>query len=168
MADTRIVSGGWVGSQAVSETGQRWMSAAGSKLRLPVPFWMSQLVGRSKFNVVIAPDSSGTQSGYDEGYRGSLVSNQTGHGLTTVVGYKSINYNGIRDAIVVASWSAQFSGCRFMMEGFRNNEVINLPNRGINGNNGARLYAVDWLGPELYWWFDARKWQHINGLIEFY
>ncbi|EAO9252059.1 putative receptor-recognizing phage tail fiber adhesin, partial [Salmonella enterica] len=27
------VGSGWVGSQAVAETGQRWMSAAGSALR---------------------------------------------------------------------------------------------------------------------------------------
>ncbi|WP_137464955.1 hypothetical protein [Escherichia coli] len=42
------VQGPWVGSSAVAETGQRWMSSAGSQLRLGLPFWMSQMVGVSK------------------------------------------------------------------------------------------------------------------------
>ncbi|EBI1835249.1 hypothetical protein FK088_23705 [Salmonella enterica] len=45
------VGSGWVGSQAVAETGQRWMSAAGAALRTPAPFWMSSLVGRSVVGV---------------------------------------------------------------------------------------------------------------------
>lgn len=162
------VQAGWVGSSAVAETGQRWMSQARTTLRLPAAGWMSEMVGKTKFNIVIAPDSSSTQAGYDEGHRGSLISNNTGHGITTLVGYKRIDYSGIRDAIVVLSWSAQFSGLRLVVEGFKNNQVFTLPNRGVNGNNGARIYAVDWQGPELYWWFDARKWQHINCSIEFY
>ncbi len=41
------VASGWVGSSAKNETGQQWMSAAGSKLGLGRPFMMSQMVGRS-------------------------------------------------------------------------------------------------------------------------
>lgn len=41
------VASGWVGSSAKNETGEQWMSAAGSKLGLGRPFMMSQMVGRS-------------------------------------------------------------------------------------------------------------------------
>ncbi|EAO5057048.1 hypothetical protein E8A35_26680, partial [Salmonella enterica] len=57
------VGSGWVGSQAVAETGQRWMSAAGSALRTPVPFWMSALVGKSVVGVASYANPKG--SGYD-------------------------------------------------------------------------------------------------------
>lgn len=57
------VGSGWVGSQAVAETGQRWMSAAGSALRTPAPFWMSSLVGRSVVGVASYANPAGR--GYD-------------------------------------------------------------------------------------------------------
>lgn len=44
---------GWIGSSAVAETGQRWMSAAGSAVRIGVPFWMSQMAGQSVYNISI-------------------------------------------------------------------------------------------------------------------
>lgn len=42
------IQSGWVGSSAVSETGQRWMSAAMQAVRLGRPAYMSAMVGRSK------------------------------------------------------------------------------------------------------------------------
>lgn len=42
------IKAGWVGSSAVSETGQRWMSAAMQAVRLGRPAYMSAMVGRSK------------------------------------------------------------------------------------------------------------------------
>lgn len=39
---------GWIGSSAVDETGERWMQAAGIKLRLGSAFWMSSMAGRSR------------------------------------------------------------------------------------------------------------------------
>ncbi|AXD22175.1 MULTISPECIES: hypothetical protein [Enterobacteriaceae] len=49
------IGSGWVGSSAVSTTGQRWMSAAGSKVKVGTPFWMSSLVGKAMqdFTVVV-------------------------------------------------------------------------------------------------------------------
>ncbi|ENB5604994.1 receptor-recognizing protein, partial [Shigella flexneri] len=38
---------GWIGTSAVAETGQRWMTAASRELRLGNPSWMSQFAGRS-------------------------------------------------------------------------------------------------------------------------
>ncbi|EKQ3557751.1 hypothetical protein P4464_002288 [Salmonella enterica] len=57
------IGSGWVGSQAVAETGQRWMSAAGAALRAPAPFWMSALVGKSVMGVASYVNSDG--QGYD-------------------------------------------------------------------------------------------------------
>ncbi|WNL62933.1 tail fiber protein [Citrobacter phage Ci1] len=42
------VQGPWVGSSAVAETGQRWMSTARTVVRLPAAGWMSEMNGRSK------------------------------------------------------------------------------------------------------------------------
>lgn len=42
------VGSGWIGSSAVGETAQRWMSAAGPAINVGVPFWMSTLAGKSK------------------------------------------------------------------------------------------------------------------------
>lgn len=57
------IGSGWVGSQAVAETGQRWMSAAGSAVKVPAPFWMSALVGKSVIGVASYVNSDG--QGYD-------------------------------------------------------------------------------------------------------
>lgn len=38
---------GWIGASAVSETGERWMAAAGAKVGVGTPFWMSTLAGKS-------------------------------------------------------------------------------------------------------------------------
>lgn len=53
---------GWIGSSAVNETGQRWMSAAGAAVRRPAPFYMSQLANQSKFNTVMTIGSFDNES----------------------------------------------------------------------------------------------------------
>lgn len=47
------VSSGWVGSSAVAETGQRYMSAARTTLRLSAAGWMSEMIGKSKANAIM-------------------------------------------------------------------------------------------------------------------
>lgn len=42
------VQGPWVGWSAVAETGQNWMGGAAGVLRMGIPFWMSQMIGRSR------------------------------------------------------------------------------------------------------------------------
>ncbi|WP_434426201.1 hypothetical protein [Enterobacter hormaechei] len=42
------IASGWIGSSAVGETAQRWMSAAGQTINVGVPFWMSALAGKAK------------------------------------------------------------------------------------------------------------------------
>lgn len=42
------VQGPWVGGSYVAETGQRWAWSAANVLRLGTPFWLWQMVGRSR------------------------------------------------------------------------------------------------------------------------
>ncbi|EHK1061235.1 hypothetical protein R4U18_001620 [Salmonella enterica] len=74
------VGSGWVGSQAVAETGQRWMSAAGAALRTPAPFWMSALVGKSVVGVASYANPAGR--GYDTRNYGFYDSNYVDITLT--------------------------------------------------------------------------------------
>ncbi|HCQ6946065.1 TPA: receptor-recognizing protein, partial [Enterobacter hormaechei] len=46
------IGSGWVGSSAVNETGQRWMSAAGRAVQVSPPFWIKTLVGKSREQVI--------------------------------------------------------------------------------------------------------------------
>lgn len=41
------VEGPWVGWSAVSNTGKNWMGGAAQRLRMGIPFWMSNMIGRS-------------------------------------------------------------------------------------------------------------------------
>lgn len=52
------IGSGWVGSSAVATTGQRWMSAAGSAVKVGTPFWMSGLVGKSTADFTITTGRS--------------------------------------------------------------------------------------------------------------
>lgn len=73
------VSGGWVGSSAVDETGQRWISAARSTLRLPAyGGWMSEMVGRSREDVIYV-------SGNDHNYNYIHLQNELMNRGTTPV-----------------------------------------------------------------------------------
>lgn len=49
------VTGPWVGSSAKAETGQSWMAQAGSVLRMSTPFWMSNMIGKSKWHFTFVP-----------------------------------------------------------------------------------------------------------------
>lgn len=72
------VQGPWVGSSAVAETGQRWMSTAGSQLRLGLPFWMSQMVGVSKEFVI----ELGADHNYNKDW---LIGTMRAQGSTPIV-----------------------------------------------------------------------------------
>lgn len=46
------VTGPWVGSSAKAETGEAWMVQAGAKLRIGTPFWMSNMIGKTVFELI--------------------------------------------------------------------------------------------------------------------
>ncbi|BBC78320.1 tail fiber adhesin [Escherichia phage EcS1] len=45
------IAGPWIGSSGVAETGKRWMQEIGAAVRMPAPFWASNLGGRSVYNI---------------------------------------------------------------------------------------------------------------------
>lgn len=92
------IASGWIGSSAVGETAQRWMSAAGPAINVGVPFWMSTLAGKSKgLKVTVArtqigilpPGVKGPQQypilafGFLQGKGGSVVGNYSGREVTS-------------------------------------------------------------------------------------
>lgn len=51
--NSRAIGGGWVGSSAVAETGQRWMSVARTTVQLGAAGWMSEMAGKSRMTHTI-------------------------------------------------------------------------------------------------------------------
>lgn len=101
------IASGWIGSSAVGETAQRWMSAAGPTINVGVPFWMSALAGKSKgLKVAVArtqigilpPGVRGPQPypilafGYLQGKGGSVVGNYSGREVTAFYFENANNY----------------------------------------------------------------------------
>ena len=41
------VAGPWIGTSALAQTGDHWMAGAAARLRMGVPFWMGNMIGRS-------------------------------------------------------------------------------------------------------------------------
>ncbi|UWM66545.1 hypothetical protein [Enterobacter sp. CP102] len=91
------IASGWIGSSAVGETAQRWMSAAGPTINVGVPFWMSALAGKSKgLKIVVArtqigvlpPGVKGPQPfpilafGFLKGKGGSVIGDYSGREVT--------------------------------------------------------------------------------------
>ncbi|QDH49179.1 tail fiber adhesin [Pantoea phage Phynn] len=93
------INSGWVGSSAVNETGQRWMSSAGSVVRIGTPFWMSRLVGQSKedFKLNVAKSSPSTNiTYYGYGEKGYATTSGTFGSLSG--GFPGYTCRGLYDA----------------------------------------------------------------------
>lgn len=68
--NSRAINSGWVGSSAVAETGQRWMSVARTGVGLGAVGWMSEMIGkRSKPAYFLSGAAATSQYGwsYDTG-----------------------------------------------------------------------------------------------------
>lgn len=138
------IGSGWVGSQSVAETGQRWMSAAGAAVRTPVPFWMSSLVGKSVVGVASYANPAG--QGYDTAnwyfldsqyvditltapFSGTIATNNP----SLVVSTSEALFNdgttaGVTWGTSITATSRQrfFIGLRFVVS--RDNTAISMPN----------------------------------------
>ncbi|HDY9092077.1 TPA: hypothetical protein RRI82_004535 [Klebsiella pneumoniae] len=64
------VTGPNVGSSAKAVTGESSMIAAGAKLRLGTPFWMSSMIGKSVFHLIFRINYATGSSGDPSRYRG--------------------------------------------------------------------------------------------------
>lgn len=151
------IGSGWVGSQAVNETGQRWMSAARTAVRLGAAGWMSEMVGRSTFNTYMIV-GSGRNNWSD-----SSVS----------YGFNNDNW-GVWGTLNPSS----FAGRTFWSLSYQNNDYIFI--RVNSAGFTMRLTVEGW--GTVQWWIGrttdaypagglgafikARHGQRINMLIE--
>lgn len=148
---------GWIGSSAVNETGQRWMSAAGAAVRRPAPFYMSQLANQSKFNFQFICAVPGTWAGVDVGYGGSITLNATGHQISTFSAHNR-NTGGFDRPLLLACSNHGLGGFNVTVEGYGSMQCVWT---GVTGNNGYRMYVAQGQEP-LYHWLAARNGQTIN------
>lgn len=106
------IVGPWVGWSARTETGEPWMAAAGAVIKLGTPFYMSQMVGRSKeLRIVLA--------GSDHNFNPDIIRNQIPPNSTVRI---VINPNvqivsaGGRDALELHS--GNLASCNFIVENY--------------------------------------------------
>lgn len=91
MAISNIPS--WIGSSAVNETGERWMSAARTKMRLPAPGWLSELAGRSNEIVVTITASN---HNFDTGQLHNLMLSAAGGSWPASANWKIVVNPGVQ------------------------------------------------------------------------
>lgn len=117
------ISGGWVGSSAVNETGERWMSAARSVVRLPAAGWMSEMVGRSKEITI--------NQGADHNFNPQgLINLMASYGNTPIV------LNIVGDLVAVNAATS----CLYFPSGLQNEYIklnITATIYGRGGNGGS-------------------------------
>lgn len=107
---------GWIGQSAVDETGDRWMQAAGIKLRLGSTFWMSAMAGQS----VEVTITLGSNHSYD---RNDLINKLRALGSTPAV------------VVISGDLVAQSTGVPCL------EFPSNLPNEYIILRNNAVIYG---------------------------
>lgn len=143
----------WIGSQAVAETGQRWMSSARTSLQLSGAGWMSEMAGRSVVNLAFRSNWAGDgNAGYDSGYHGALLLNTTGQNIHAVAGIRGNVYGMVNPLLVICA-NAGFSQIKLIMEGYKGGTQFTLVNTGYNHPTGKRVYGLNYEGNEAYWWF---------------
>lgn len=172
------VTGPWVGGSAKAETGERWMKEAGAKLRLGIPFMMSDMIGRSVFNFSLTVQYRNWNNTY---YRGSWqVGGWNWSPKPTSQNTVQGNFEG-KEVTLFVSVSGQ--GGRNYWEGegttlgIRNGDPINLrvtmsDGTGFNFTPGkmdgdTRNYQIESNNEatRLKDWFSARTDQYWEGLI---
>lgn len=148
---------GWIGSSAVNETGQRWMSAAGAAVRRPAPFYMSQLASQSKFNYRLTigywlSDMDGKSYGFYAGKGGAISPNTFGG--TTIWQFGPGEYmHQVR--IWFYDVSQQNRTIRVMIEGL---------GTWVGRVNTKQLIFDQY---DAWRWFRDRNGQTINVLMEY-
>lgn len=131
------IKGPWVGSSAKSETGQSWMIAAGSVIKLYPTFWMSGMVGKSKdINVYIgSSDHNYNQSKLVNAVAAVMPQNQwSGVGLNLYInsGVQLVSDSNGSPCLNLAALSA-FSKITLINSG----TILGRGGRGKGGANAA-------------------------------
>ncbi|WWQ13160.1 receptor-recognizing protein [Morganella phage vB_Mm5] len=131
------IKGPWVGSSAKSETGQSWMIAAGSVIKLYPTFWMSGMVGKSKdINVYIgSSDHNYNQSKLVNAVTAVMPQNQwSGVGLNLYInsGVQLVSDSNGSPCLNLAALSA-FSKITLINSG----TILGRGGIGASGGKGA-------------------------------
>lgn len=156
------IKGPWVGSSAKSETGQSWMIAAGSVIKLYPTFWMSGMVGKSKdINVYIgSSDHNYNQSKLVNAVTAVMPQNQwSGVGLNLYInsGVQLVSDSNGSPCLNLAALSA-FSKITLINSGTilgRGGRGTSSQNNGADGTAGGPAISI---GSANNWkvWIDNR------------
>lgn len=162
---------GWIGSSAVGETGQRWMSAAASAVRIGAPLWMSQMANQSVYNINFTV--------YERYYNNARYRGQWGVGwyspYSKPSGYPAVggSFNGNAFGTVVAAQSSPDISVITIQNGPAVNLRLTMDDGGVfdfdnNGriHDGYRQYQV--VSSQATRWYDylnARVGQNRSGLV---
>lgn len=126
---------GWIGSSAVTETGQRWMSAARTAVRQSAAGWMSQLAGQMvEINVAY---SIGANNAYTNAtlinYANGLANRSITNLTITVTGTIVSNTSGAPCLNFSAAPFNEFKSVHLII----NSGVMVLGRGGNGGSNAA-------------------------------
>lgn len=162
---------GWIGSSAVTETGQRWMSAAGNAVRIGTPFYMSRMAGQSVYNINFTV--------YERYYNNARYRGQWGVGwyspYSKPSGYPAVSgdFNGNAFGTVVSAQSNNEISVISIQNGPAVNLRLTMDDGGVfdfenNGriDGGYRQYnVVSGQHTQWYDYLNARVGQNRSGLV---
>lgn len=163
------ISGGWVGSSAVGVTGQRWISAAGSSVRVGTPFHMSTLVGKATtdFTVVTGRSTYTIRQHIPNGQIIAMPLNYTGYAVASG-SIQNVLGNSVIAVNATGSLSGSLFGCEirhfYQPSGYTNLYIglVNGPAQNFNLSlNGTVLSFVQHQfmnGVRNYYALTARNW----------
>ncbi len=154
------IGSGWVGSSAVATSGQRWMSAAGSAVKVGKPFYMSSLIGKAMqdFTMVVGNSTYGimmqaTNTQWVTGtvYYGGYSNNSTTTGAALAISgtsarIPSINATGSVSGTLLGcaiTHISQGKGTAYIYIGLTNgpNQSFTLSLGGTNFSFAAHSFA---------------------------
>lgn len=126
----------WIGSSAVNETGERWMSAARVKLRLAGAGWLSELAGRSNEILV---NITGSNHNFDTGTLHSWMVSAAGGSWPANANWRIVVGSGVQLV-------AKDTGSQVMWFGGGINGKVIIENHGYilgRGGNGGPVTCAD-------------------------
>lgn len=162
------IGSGWVGSSAVATTGQRWMSAAGSAVKVGTPFWMSGLVGKSTADFTITTGRSTYDARVQVTNMQWVVVSTNYTGFATATGSIQNVLSNVITVRPTGSLSGSLFGCEirhfYQPSGYQNLYLglVNGPAQNFSLSlNGTVLSFVNYMylnGVRSYYALTAKNW----------
>lgn len=162
--ETKAIGGlpGWIGSQAVSETGQKWMSSARTSLGLSATGYMSEMVGKSRGSRLTIGNLNFIGQNYGYSHANQDLS-PTGQAMGSL---SSDTFNGVL-CTQIAVYAVMGDELTVNMVGNHVNRLeITIEGAGTMSVGRSDFYdnqsefKYPWGG--IYSWFQARNGQVVN------